>query len=227
MLKNRTMRPHARAGLASALLVAFGLAVPAVARAEPACRPAADEPAITVRVKPTRSPPVDRSLNVVQLTYRARELGNAHARRGRVLGLTESQFRFGVPRLRVEGGPGPCLRPAEIVVELEAVQRVWVVRSSSPNPCWDEAILEHELEHVRFNNEAIARAAALLEPQLAAIGAGAIPGHDAQGAARAFADRVQAAVKAVTREALAEAARRHASIDTPQAYNAVRKRCGV
>lgn len=214
-----------------ASILAAGLSSAADA-ADPCATPPAEPSRVTVRALPTTRPPVDRSLTVLELTRRARDLGNVHARRGRVLGLTTAEFRFTVPRLSVEsvaaGSHGACLRPAEIAVELEATQKVYVVRAQGALPCWDAAILEHELQHVGFNNEAVARTAELLKPRLDALAEGSgTPGTDAEAAGRALVEAVQRLVREAAREALAEAATRHASIDTPRAYTQVQRRCGL
>jgi nucleotide-binding universal stress UspA family protein len=189
------------------------------------------EPTIRVRAQETPDPPVDRTLNVVELTQQAQKAGSTHGQATRVVGLTTVEFRFTIETLRVAGIPKGnriCAVPIEIDIELAALQSVFVVAASHANPCWDAAILEHEMQHVAFNNAAVRRAAATLDPEVQKLGrADPVAAKSLEEASQRYAKRIDRLVKAASKSALGEARKMHKSIDTPRAYIAVRRRCGV
>lgn len=194
------------------------------------CAPASlPEPAIEIDEVPTAKPPIDRSFNTQQLTYLARQLGSQHSRAGRVLGLTKVQFSYRVGPLRflpATVGPTVCLYPARIQVQLQSRQEVLVVRTSDAGSCWDKAILEHEMQHVGYNNEAIAAAAGRLRQRLTGLAA-PVEGRSTKQAAQELAQEIGATVAQALTESVDAARIHHAELDAPGNRNGdrLRARC--
>jgi hypothetical protein len=213
---------HGAGAALLALLACTGLAL------ADECRGAAlPAPEIAVRGIGTAEPPIDRTHNVNDLTRRAREAGSAHGSLSRVLGLTTSRFEVVVQALSLRSLPqdgGICAAPAEIRIDLRVDQEVFVVHAEKAHPCWDRRILEHEMQHVRFNNEAVTEAAKDLETRLRR---NARPRHypDLEAAGESVKNDLQAQLSAATEKALAKARRNHARIDRPQTYVDVQREC--
>jgi hypothetical protein len=212
--------------------LAFLLLTSPVSATTAAC-PTVDlpSPSIEIAIETEDDPPIDRSLTVLELTRHAREVRSGHSGRGRVAGLTTAEFPFTIDALRVAAVPHGdrlCAAPVELRIRLVVRQKVYVVRSSQPDPCWSEAILEHEMLHVSFNNEAVHAIAETLGPALdALLQAPPLDTSDLEKATQRLQERVQALVRNAAQSAFAEARRRHAEIDHPGAYDRVRHRCGI
>lgn len=187
-------------------------------------------PTIEIDARPTLKPPIDRSLNALQLTYVARQLGSQHSRAGRVLGLTKVRFSYRVGPIRfaaasMDGGT-LCLHPSDIKLQLQAAQEVLIVKTSDAGSCWDAAILEHEMQHVGYNNQAVRQAASVLPPRLRAV-FGIVHGNDTRKQAQVLAKRIGDIVAQALTEAVDAARTHHAELDAPgnQNGNRLRARC--
>lgn len=204
---------------------------PAAPAASAACAGLAmPRPILRLEVRPSLDPPVDRSLGVLALSTKARALSSAHARFGRVVGLTVARFPVEIVALQVRTVARDgvlCAAPAEVVMTLASIQEVWVVKSAIRAPCWDQAILDHELQHVAFNNEAVQATADRLGTLLTLLAEAPVAVQDARSAPALMAKTIRALIPAASDPAFAAARLKHAGIDTRQAYEKVRIACGL
>ena len=150
--------------LLALLLVAVRLTGAEPARAEEGCSTVAHLSLqdVTIDLVTTEHPSFDRSMNVVQLSTRARQRRVTTLRAGRVSGLTEAEFGFDILGLRTLVRQGPnfvCALPSRIHLRLKAVQTVLLSNSIWHDPCFEKAIIEHELEHVRTTTQLFVRRA--------------------------------------------------------------------
>jgi hypothetical protein len=183
-------------------------------------------PEIQIEAIPAANPPIDRSLNIVQLTMRARDRGAASSGNGRVAGLTEAEFKLAITELRIASlryGGQLCAGPGRVQVRLQAVQRVYLVNSSRHDACWEKAILEHEFHHVEYNNEAVQETARLAKAKLAQMKPIAAPTIESAG--NSLAASIDGIIKEAAATAFAAARTKHAALDHPRAYQDMRVQC--
>lgn len=149
------------------------------------------------------------------------------------LGLTTSEVRLEVmPKVwfQPQGGGRGCavLDSVTVVFRISAV-RVEIARDFPTDSCAYRVIREHEDQHVRFVRQALEfalpdmrrRLAAAVEEQRALV----TRASSSAAAAKAVQDAISARIRPAFEAYEREARRLNASIDTPQSYAALHRRC--
>ncbi|WP_207477761.1 hypothetical protein [Arenibaculum pallidiluteum] len=221
--------------LAMTPLLAAGVlvAVPSDGSAKGACPPAPDEPTVAFRPREA-SPEIIERLPRAEIQRIARRDPGIRTRGGHVNGLTQAEFALkisgSVTAVRLPQG-GFCVYPGRLEVEYGyPTTRVYLPREYGADgmECAREAVREHELTHVRFNQETLERHGPRIEEAarraVDEVSAGIVARSVDAGGRRIY-ERVASvagkAVKAMERERNAL----HAGIDTADSYRQTTARC--
>lgn len=224
-----SMAARGRAALAAAAAL-LALTGTGAGAAEPMACEDLDPPRTSLEVvlQPAQAPRV-RAASERQIVDRAGQ-GGLDRPRGRAMrGLTSSELRGSVRSTLVEAELPNRRRCTGLkAVRAEAGNRrqtVYIDSRYAPGSCQYRAILAHEREHVRINDEALREMAPMLRQALAEVAERwsdrwfAAPQRDAM--ARDFQAAFDRALQAIHEAA----ARRHAAIDAPASYDAVQAEC--
>jgi hypothetical protein len=173
----------------------------------------------------------DFSLTRAQMTDVPRQLGVAAPNHGRdPQGLTYNKLSFTVAaQLRYRDiRPGSrCVYPDRIVLTVSAEQRVFVDARYRDGSCERRAVLSHEDEHVRINRAAVHAHEKALRGAVAEVLA-AHPFYlvpSSRPMQEVYIAPIQDRVKPVVKAIKDDAEKRHAILDSPASYDAVRDRC--
>ncbi|MEE8499584.1 MAG: hypothetical protein V3S27_03345 [Kiloniellales bacterium] len=219
--------------IAKAVILSLGLAILSTApAAAQRCRAPAQAPQITIEAAPGKLS-FDHRLDDQALKKLVHKLErNMHLTQGQPLGLTtgpvSARYRTRV-QIRKRQHSGFCVRPVavEVRVGFETLT-VYLDRKYQKGSCEYEAILAHEMEHVRRNRDAVKRYLPQLRRQLAQM-LRAKPTMQVLGVERQARDayllyikqRLGPSLRAIT----AARDRSNDAIDTPESYRAIADKC--
>ena len=212
------------------------LLAPAAFAMTVASKPCSAPPFPAVRVAVSRSAPtLDLSRTGQDLTAMNRGGFVPHGyENGMTRGLTNSGIgvstRFSYSWSADAGRREACLWVTEVTVDVAVRAEIYIDRQYAKGSCAYDAILEHELKHVRVNEEAAQRAAALLKAAIErAVAAGSLVGPFPAHAVRSAQDRVSTpirrAIDDATAQIVAEREQRQRAVDTPEEYRRVAQQC--
>lgn len=167
--------------------------------------------------------------SAAEIRSKAAGVGSIHGRSTTVRGLTATRLAgrasYTMSKATLPNGR-ECVALAGIKARF-ASEEVSVLfdRRYAEGSCERQAVLDHELEHVRISAETLREAEPRVREELRKV-AGRWAGRwvDGREAAR-IDEEIDATLARMVREVEAEAGRRNARIDTPQSYQAVQRRC--
>lgn len=217
-----------------AVFLSLGLAILSTApAAAQRCRAPAQAPQITIEAAPGELS-FDHRLDDQALKKLVHKLErNMHLTRGAPLGLTtgpvSARYRTRVQIRKLQHG-GFCVWPVvvKVTVGFETLT-VYLDRKYQKGSCEYEAILAHEMEHVRHNRDAVTRYLPQLRRQVAQL-LRAKPAMQVLGVERQARDAYLLYIKrrlGPSLRAIAAARDRgNDAIDTPESYRTIADKCG-
>jgi hypothetical protein len=220
--------------IAWAVFLFLGLAIlPVEPAAAQVCRAPAKAPQVTIEATPGKLS-FDHRLDDQALKKLVHKLErNMHLTRGQPLGLTtgpvSARYQTRV-RVRRSLHGGFCVRPVVVKVQIGfETLTVYLDRKYPKGSCEYEAILAHEMEHVRRNRDAVTRDLPQLRRQVAQL-LRAKPAMHVRGVERQARDAyllyLRQQLGPSLRAIAAARERSNDAIDTPESYRAIAAKCG-
>jgi hypothetical protein len=211
--------------LLPAVLVAWGLTLPAVA----ACLPGHTEVRVTENIVP---PKIDFSKTSDQI--KSSKVGDAPMgdyKYAEMTGITDAVISIDSEIRTTASGPpnGPaCIWPSVISVKLSTAPIIYV--DASHGECRKAVALEHEMGHVALDQQVIERYIPIVRNHVAllaeAIGSVAAPSYDGLAVARErIEDKVNALLTVIDDALIADRAAAAAAHDSPEEYRRVTMAC--
>ena len=149
---------------------------------------------------------------------------------GRALGLTTSRLGYRIDLDVTAGGTDGevCVSATALMVEIAYTDTtIDVVRQYPPWSCQYEAIMDHELEHVRINHDTLNRYLGSIEQRVREELAAAFPVRAAsiEAGQNAGAARIQATLDSAISVMVSDRDERHRRLDSGDSYAATAARC--
>ena len=220
--------------IARAVFLSLGLAILSTApAAAQRCRAPAQAPQITIEAAPGELS-FNHRLDDQALKKLVHKLErNMHLTQGQPLGLTtgpvSARYRTRV-QIRKRQHGGFCVWPVVVKVRVGfETLTVYLDRKYQKGSCEYEAILAHEMEHVRRNRDTVARYLPQLRRQVAQL-LRAKPAMHVLGVERQARDAyllyIRRRLSPSLRAIAAARDRSNDAIDTPESYRTIADKCG-
>jgi hypothetical protein len=185
-------------------------------------------PEVEVGIEPAEKPRI-ASASAAEIRRQAGELGRDAPGGRETRGLTANRLegQAGYTLARIDRpGRGICVALRAVTGRL-ANRDVTILldRRYPAGSCERQAILDHELEHVRINERALRRGEKLLRERLAKAAADWRGRWLPEEQAKRIDESIGAVVSEVVGKVRADARRAHAQLDTPASYAKTQRRC--
>jgi hypothetical protein len=204
-----------------AVLLAFGLLLAAASPAAAACT-AEEDPAVTAAVKeaPLR---IDRSLSRNALAARVGGVGPDWSAFGLTEASHETEVHYGF--VIVQTGKRYCATFSKVAVEVTLSLVVHYASELRRGTCANQAIEEHEQQHVDLERKMLPVAKARVEAAVAELARQGMVGKTIDGATEALEKRMSDTIQRVLNAFATEKNRQHDVFDTRDEYVKLSLRC--